>query len=233
MLWDEGRGSLWHAGIADLRYRLRAPERDVAPPSRRAEAEEYRTGDVAQVLTSMGRVGYVQYIGRTDAPAFDLIRVMPGLYSPPLGDDSLAVLIGGETAFLSQGSFRAMLLLDGCLGKGNYPVPAPCSGPQPLKKRLPASLDASIGSIVYKGAKYSADEFARLYPDIDQTMVAAASIVPSPDKLLRKIECGWLPYMGTDDSWMYPEETGESPQAPARPAPYPSTAKPGKFLLAG
>ena len=53
-------------------------------------------------------------------PAFDLIRVMPGLFSPPLSESSLAVLVGGETVFLSQGSFRAMLMLSGPLARSNF-----------------------------------------------------------------------------------------------------------------
>jgi hypothetical protein len=156
---------------------------------------------------------------------------MPGLFSPPLSEGSLAVLAGGETAFLSQGSFRAMLTLSGSSARGNFLVPGPCAGPQPLKHRLPVSREPGIGPVTYRGERLSADEFARLHPDIDQTMLADASTIPSPGKLLRKIECEWRPWMGTDDDWMYPEETSELPQAPQRPAPYPPTAQPGKFLL--
>ena len=230
LLRDEGDGSLWHAGVADLRRRLGAPERDVSLPPPRTEVR-YRTGDVAQLLASTGQVAYIQLIGRTDAPALDLIRVMPGLFSPPLSESSLAVLTGGETAFLSQGSFPAMLKLSGSLARGNFLVPAFCAGPQPLKQRPPVSRESGVGPVTYKGEKFSADEFALLHPDIDQTMLANASIIPSPGKLLRKIECEWRPWMGTDDEWMLPEETGELPQAPHRPAPYPPTAQPGKFLL--
>jgi Domain of unknown function (DUF4259) len=230
LLWDEGDGSLWRAAIADLRDRLRARERDVSLPPQRAEMQ-YRTGDVTQLLTSTGQVAYVQLIGRTDAPALDLIRVLPGLFSPALSESSLAVLVGGETAFLSQGSFRAMLTLNGSVARGNFLVPGPCAGPQPLKQRLPSSRESGAGPVTYKGERFSADEFARLYPDIDQTMLADASTIPSPNKLLRKIECEWRPWMGADDDWMYPEETGEASRAPQRPAPYPPTAQPGNFLL--
>jgi hypothetical protein len=231
LLWDEGDGSSWHAEIADLRRRLRAPERDVSLPPQRAEVQ-YRTGDVVQLLTSVGKVAYIQLIGRTDAPAFDLIRVVPCLFSPPLSEGSLAVLVGGETAFLSPGSFRALLALNGSLARGNFLVPGPCAGPQPLKQRLPVSREPGVGSVTYKAERLSADEFARLYPDIDQTMLADASNIPSPGKLLRMIECEWRPWMGTDYDWMYPEEAGELPQAPPRPTPYPPSAQPGKFLLA-
>jgi hypothetical protein len=82
---------------------------------------------------------------------------MPGLFSPPLSEGSLAVLAGGETAFFSPGSFRAMLTLG--LARGNFLV----------------------------------------HPDIDQTMLADASNIPSPGKLFRMIECEWRPGMGTDD----------------------------------
>jgi Domain of unknown function (DUF4259) len=121
-LWDEADEPLWHEGIADLRDRLRAQQRDVSPPPRRAEVR-YRPGDVAQLLTSTGKVAYMQLAGETCAPAFDLIRVMPGLFSPPLSEGSLAVLVGGETAFLSPGSFRAMATLKGSTARGNYLVP--------------------------------------------------------------------------------------------------------------
>ena len=229
-LWDEDDGPEWHAEIADLRRRLRAQERDVSLPPPPAEAP-YRAGDVAQLLTSAGKVAYIQLAGRAGAPAFDLIRVMPGLFSPPLGESSLAVVVGGETAFLSQGSFRAMLALDGSVTRGNYQVPGPCAGPQPLKQRPPASRESGAGPVSYLGERFSAEEFARLHPDIDQTMLASASVVPSPGKLLRQIEYEWRPWMGTDHEWMYPEETGEPPRAPRRPDPYPPTAQPGKFLL--
>ncbi len=229
-LWDEADEPPWHEGIADLRRRLRARERAVSLPPRRVDAQ-YRTGDVAQLLTSTGKLAYIQLLGRTDAPAFDLIRVMPGLFSPPLGESNLAVLVGGETAFLTQGSFRAMAMLEGFVARGNYPVPGPCAGPQPLKHRLPESRESGVGSVSFKGERLSADEFARMYPDIDQTMLADALTIPSPEGLLRWIECEWRPWMGTDDDWMYPEETGEPPQAPQRPDPYPLTAQPGKFLI--
>jgi hypothetical protein len=124
-----------------------------------------------------------------------------------------------------------MLKLSGSLARGNFLVPGPCAEPQPLKHRLPVSRDAAAGSVTYQGERFSAAEFARLHPDIDQTMLANASIIPSPGKLLRKIECEWRPWMGTDDEWMFSEEAGEPPQAPQRPAPYPPTAQPGKFLL--
>src|SRR5580658_5332394 len=105
LLWDEVDGSLWHAAVADLRRRLRARERELSLPPPRAEVQ-YGTGDVAQLLTSTGQVAYIQLIGRTDAPALDLIRVMPGLFSPPLSESSLAVLTGGETAFCRRGLSR-------------------------------------------------------------------------------------------------------------------------------
>jgi hypothetical protein len=58
------------------------------PPSARVRrGVRYRPGDVAQLLTSAGKVAYIQFTGRTEAPAFDLIRVMPGLFSPPLSED--------------------------------------------------------------------------------------------------------------------------------------------------
>jgi hypothetical protein len=68
-------------------------------------------------------VAYIQLAGRTDAPAFDLIRVMPGLFSPPLSEGSLAILVGGEPAFLSQGSFQAMLALNGSRARGHFLYP--------------------------------------------------------------------------------------------------------------
>jgi hypothetical protein len=227
LLWDEADGSPWHAGIADLRRRLRAQEQNVSLPPRRA-AVRYRTGDVAQLHTSTGKVAYIQLVGRTGAPAFDLIRVMPGLFSPPLSEGSLAVLIGGETAFLSQGPFSAMAALEGFVARGNFLVPDPCAGPQPLKH---GPSESGVGSVSYKGERLSADEFARSHPEIDQTMIADASDIPFPESLLRRIECEWRPWMGTDDDWMYPEETEQPPQAPQRPAPYPPTAQLGKFLL--
>jgi Domain of unknown function (DUF4259) len=229
-LWDEAGGSRWHAEIADLRRRLRAQERAVSRPPRPTEVR-YRPGDVAQLLTSAGKVAYIQLASRTEAPAFDLIRVMPGLFSPPLSEGSLAVLAGGETAFLSPGSFRAMATLKGFVTRGNFLVPGPCAGPQPLKHRPSESSESGVGSVSYQGERFSADEFARLHPDIDQTMLAAASTIPSPDNLLRQIECGWRPWMADDDDWMYPEETPEPAPMPQRPPPYPPTAQPGKFLL--
>ena len=230
LLWDEVDGSIWHAAMADLRRRLRARRRDVSLPPRRAQVQ-YRTGDVGQLMTSTGQVAYIQLASRTDGPALDLIRILPGLFSPPLGESSLAVLVGGETAFLSQGSFRAMLALNGSVARGNFLVPGPCAGPQPLKYQMPLSRKPGVGSVTYKGEQLSAGEFAQLHPDIDQTMLTDASIIPSPGKLLRRIECEWRPWMGTDDDWMFPDEAGEPPQAPPRPAPYPPTAQPGKFVI--
>lgn len=121
------------------------------PPLGLAEIDGIDGGAVlAQLLTSTGQVAYIQLAGKTRAPASDLIRVMPGLFSPPLSDSSLAVLTGGETAFWSPGSFRAMATLRGFMARGNFQVPA--------------------------------------HPDIDQKMQVGASVVPSPENLLRQIE---------------------------------------------
>jgi hypothetical protein len=226
--WGEGEDvSSWLESMADLRHRLRAPQRDISGPPRPAKVQS-RTGDVAQLLTSGGRVAYIQLIGRTDAPAFDMIRVIPGFFMPPLIDSSLAVLAGGGTAFLTQGSFRGMLTIGGCVARGNYQVPSPYADPQPLKLRPLGSRESDIGPVKYRGQTFSAEEFARLHPDIDQTMLADGSIVCSPGKLLRKIECEWQPWMGNDDRWMQLEGPGLRPQ---RPAVYPVTAQPGKFVL--
>jgi Domain of unknown function (DUF4259) len=228
--WREvGDASPWYASVTDLRRRLRAPLGDVGRPASPAKTQN-RTGDVVQVILSAARVAYVQLIGRTDRPVFDLLRVVPGLFSPPVSDGSLAVLIGGDTAFLSQGSFSAILATGRCLARGNYPVPGSCAGPQPLKLRLPGTREPGAGPVRYKGQRFSAEKFAHLHPDIDQTMLCDATTIPSPGKLLRMIEREWRPWMGNDDSWMYPED-GEKLQQPRRPAPYPSTAQPEKFLL--
>jgi hypothetical protein len=111
-------------------------------------------------------------------------------------------------------------------------VLGPCAEPQPLKLRLPGSREPGAGPVKYKGQRFSAEEFARLHPHIGQTMLTDATTIPSPGKLLRKIECEWHPWMGNDDSWMHPESgADEGRQAPRRPTPYPPTAQLGKFLL--
>jgi hypothetical protein len=71
----------------------------------------------------------------------------PGLFSPPLSEGGLAVLAGGETAFLSQGSFRAMATLEGFVARGNFLVPGPCAGPQPLKHRPSEPSESGVGSV--------------------------------------------------------------------------------------
>jgi hypothetical protein len=218
-LWDEGGGVEWRERMADLRERLEAPTREVSLPPQVPEIQ-VQVGDVAQLLTSAGQVAYVQFIGKAGEFGFDLIRVLPGLFSLPPWGGGLAALIGGETAFLSHGLFRGMLSLDGSQHRGNYPVPPPLRGPQPLKLHLKA-LGPGGGPVTYQGRKIPAEEFARLHPDIDQTMLADSNRIPFPDTLLGMIECGWRPWMGDDD----PEDQ------PPRPAPYPPTAQPGKFLL--
>lgn len=227
--WDEEDGTPWQDEIRDLRRRLRASKRSV-------DSEEFlpevatRVGDVAQLLTSAGKSAYVQVINKTNTKS-DLIRVMPDLYSPPLSDDALAVLVGGETYFMSQCSFRAVLNARGAQARGNYPVPPLLAGPQPLKLHLSVSSEPGGGIVTYQGQRMSADEFARIHPDIDQTMLADSANIPAPDTLLRMIECGWRPWMGDDYGWMYPEDPALPPIPPNRPAPYPPSAQAGNFIL--
>jgi hypothetical protein len=230
-LWDEVDGTAWRERMADLRQRLEASPREVvlAPPP--AEVP-IRVGDVAQLLTSTGKIAYIQLIGQ-DERRLNLIRVMPGLFSMPLWGESLAAVVGGETAFLSLGLFRGMLTLDGAQARGNYLVPPACAGPQPLKSRSGASPDPGRGAVTYRGQKFSAEEFARQHPDIDQTMLTDWASIPFPDTLLCMIEHDWRPWMGGDRSWMDPEDSDQPSAAPPRPAPYPPTAQPGNFLLGG
>jgi hypothetical protein len=120
-------------------------QRIVSLPLRPAKVR-YRTGDVAQLLTSTGKVAYIQLAGRTSA------RVRP------------------DTGH---------------------------AGPV-----QPAALRGQPGRPGRRG---------------DGVLV---SNIPFPESLLRRIECGWRPWMGTDDDWMYPAETRQPPQAPLRPDPY-------------
>jgi hypothetical protein len=230
-LWDEVDGTPWRESLADLRERLEASPREVVSVPPPAEVP-IRVGDVAQLLTSTGKISYIQLIGQ-DQRGLDLIRVMPGLFSVPLWGESLAAFVGGETAFLSLGLFRGMLALDGARASGNYLVPPVCAGPQPLKSRSGESPDPGRGPVTHQGQRLSAEEFARLHPDIDQTMLTDWATIPFPGSLLRMIECDWRPWMGGDKAWMYPEDSDQPSAAPPRPAPYPPTARPGKFLLGG
>jgi Domain of unknown function (DUF4259) len=216
-LWDEVGSAEWRERMADLRDRLGAPARGISPPPPPPEVR-VGVGDVAQLLTSAGQVAFIQFIGKEDR-GLDLIRVLPGLFSAPPWGDALAALIGGDTAFLSLGSFPGMSRLAGSQHKGNYPIPLPLRGPQPLKLHL----KRGGGSITYQGRKMSAEEFATLHPDIDQTMLADWARVPFPDTMLGMIEQEWRPWMGDNDF--------EEGHPPPRSTPYPPTAQQGKFLL--
>ena len=234
LLWAEVDGSRWRRTLDDLRRRLREPGRAVvatSPEPQRQEPGTTRIGDVVQLLTSTGEAAYVQCVGRTEKPAHALIRIMPGFSEAPLDDEGLASLAAGDTLFFSQGSFRLLMALTGSRARGNYPVPGPCTGPQPLKLHQPSAEAPGGGAVSYGGRAYSAEEFARMHPDIDQTMLTEWSDVPSPGTLLRMIERGWRPWMAYDDGLILADDPGPAPAIPRRPAPYPVTAQPGKFLL--
>jgi hypothetical protein len=216
-LWDEAGGAGWRERMTDLRERLQAPTREVGLPPR-IPVVQVHVGDVAQLLTSAGQTAYVQFIGKEER-GLSLIRVLPGLFRVPSWGDGLAALIGGDTAFLSLGSFRGMLSLPGSQHEENYPIPPPLRGAQPLKLHL----KGGGGSVTYQGRKMSAEVFATLHPDIDQTVLADWARVPFPDTLLGMIEREWRPWMGDNDF--------EDGHPPPRPAPYPPTAQQGKFLL--
>jgi hypothetical protein len=47
----------------------------------------------------------------------------------------------------------------------------------------------------------------------------------------RKHRREWRPWMADDDAAFLAENPGPAPAVPKRPAPYPATAQPGKFLL--
>jgi hypothetical protein len=234
LLWAEVDGSRWRSTLDDLRRRLREPARagTATPPQpRRQVPGPPRIGDVIELLTSTGKAAYVQYVGETDRSAHELIRIMPGFSNAPLDDAGLASLAAGDTVFLSQGSFRLLTELTGSRARGNHPVPGPCTGPQPLKHHQPSAEAPGGGAVSYAGQNYSAEEFARMYPDIDQTMLTEWSDVPSPGTLLRMIERDWRPWMAHDDGLILADDPGVAPAIPRRPAPYPVTAQPGKFLL--
>jgi hypothetical protein len=234
LLWAEVDGSRWRSTLDDLRRRLREPARagTATPPQpRRQVPGPPRIGDVIELLTSTGKAAYVQYVGETDRSAHELIRIMPGFSNAPLDDAGLASLAAGDTVFLSQGSFRLLTELTGSRARGNHPVPGPCTGPQPLKHHQPSAEAPGGGAVSYARQNYSAEEFARMYPDIDQTMLTEWSDVPSPGTLLRMIERDWRPWMAYDDGLILADDPGVAPAIPPRPAPYPATAQPGKFLL--
>lgn len=234
-LWEEVDSSRWRGTLEDLGRRLREPARAViaaaAPKPRRQVPGPARIGDVIQLLTSAGKAAYVQLAGRTERPALDLIRVMPGFFRPPLDDAGLASLVAGDTVFFSQGELRLLMALAGSQARGNYPVPGPCTGPQPLKLHLARAEAPGGGPVKYAGQRFPAEEFARMYPDIDQTMLTESAVFPSPELLLRMIERDWRPWMTGDDALILAEDPGRERTVPPRPAPYPATARPDKFLL--
>jgi Domain of unknown function (DUF4259) len=239
LLWDEqpDDGPSWHEAVAGLRRRLQALARKPgsAPQARRPRVR-VRVGDVVELATSAGTFVYIQLIGEMELGG-DLIRVMPGFFDVPLDQESLTRLIsGGEAAFLSGGFFKSMVTNAGGTARGNYPVPAAFADPQPLRTGLGPSPAPGDWWVTFGGRKLTAQEFARLYPDIDQTMLADRGI-PGTDTLLRMIECGWRPWMDHYNvMWMYPKGTKELTRPeevtrPKRKSPYPATAVPGKFLL--
>ena len=232
-LWEEVDSSRWRRTLDDLRRRLREPARAdaAAPEPRRQVPGPARIGDVIQLLTSAGKAAYLQLAGRTERPAFDLIRVMPGFFSRPLDDAGLVSLVAGDTVFFSQGSLRLLMGLAGSRARGNYPVPGPCTGPQPLKLHLSSAEAPGGGPVKYAGLRFSAEEFARMYPDVDQTMLTESAVFPSPGLLLRMIERDWRPWMTGDDAMILAEDPGRARTVPQRPAPYPATAQRDKFLL--
>lgn len=230
LLWDEEPdGPSWHETVAALRGRLlaRARKASSGPQVRRPRV---RPGNVVELATSAGTFAYIQLASVTEQNK-DLIRVLPGLHGQPLDDAGLAVLAGGESAFLTLGFFKAMITRVGGQARGNYPVPAACAAPQPLRTGLFDSTAPGAWEVEYGEREFTAEEFAGLYPDIDQTMLAKWGDFPFADTLLRMIECGWRPWMPHGNKgWMYPETYGEASR-PERPAPYPVTAVPGKFLV--
>jgi hypothetical protein len=232
-LWEEVDGSRWRGALDDLRRRLREPARPVITSlqARRQVPGPAQIGDVTELVTSTGQAAYVQFVGGAERPGHDLIRIMPGYWSPPLDEAGLASLSAGDTAFFCQGSFRLLMGLTGSQARGNYPVPGPCTGPQPLKLHETSAAEPGGGPVSYAGQRFSAEEFARLHPDIDQTMLTDSAAAPSPGTLLRMIEREWRPWMADDDAAFLAEDPGPAPAAPQRPAPYPATAQPGRFLF--
>jgi hypothetical protein len=230
-LWAQALGSRWRSTVDDLGRRLREPARAViaAAPGPPVPVPA-QVGEVIQVLTSTGKAAYVQVAGRMEGHAFDLIRVMPGVFSPALDDADLASLVAGDTVFFSLGSARLLMGLAGSQDRGKYPVPGRCAGPQPVKHHRLAADAPGGGGVRYAGTSFSAEEFARMHPDIDQAMLTE-SAVPSPGTVLRMIERGWRPWMASADALILAEDPGPVPVVPQRPAAYPPTARPGNFLL--
>ena len=229
LLWEEqSEGRSWHEAVDDLRQRLQArPKRTSLPAARRVRVG---LGDVIELTTSAGMFAYIQLTGEM-RPGENLIRVLPGLFGAPLDEDSLARLIAGESAFLSGGFFKDMITRAGGRARGAYPIPAACAAPQPLRTRLHGSPAPGSWWVEYGQRELPAQEFARLHPDIDQTMLAMKGSFPFADTLLRMIECEWRPWMDHYNiSWMYPAGSKEV-RRPKRMSPYPPTATRDKFLI--
>jgi uncharacterized protein DUF4259 len=229
LLWEaQPEGPSWHKAVDDLRQRLQArPKRTSRPAVPRGRVG---LGDVIELTTSAGMFAYIQLTGEME-PGENLIRVLPGLFGAPLDDDGLAGLIAGESAFLSGGFFKEMITRAGGRARGNYPIPAACAAPQPLRTRLFHSPAPGSWWVEYAQREMPAEEFARLHPDIDQTMLAEKGSFPFADTLLRKIECEWRPWMDHYNiSWMYPRGSKEVSR-PKRVSPYPPTATRDKFLI--
>ena len=230
-LWEETDASAWLAANQELRVRLRMPMRP-SPASVRSKSATLRVkaGFVVELRTSRGLLTYLQFSGKSEIA--DLIRVLPGIFTTTFSDDELSSLVVGDTAFISQGWFKSILELESVRPRGIYPLPKSCAGPQPLKLLVPASDKNPRGWRVryMDGVSLTAEEFAILHPDIDQTMLTHWSI-PAPELLCRQVECEWRPWMH-DQGWMYPEKgVGPVHASERRPSPYPASAKAGKFLI--
>ena len=161
-----------------------------------------KSGDVIEIILEDGQFAYVQFLG--GAHLLSWVRVLPGHFAERPPEPEFERLVAGQESYRVATNLPQTLTSYASI-VGNYPVPDDsweCPVVRTRSNRARWSIDDSQGH-------YSADEFATLHPEIDQSELPWNSGA-SAGLLRHALSIDWHPRDAVDSRHEYPW-SGTSP----------------------
>lgn len=203
-------------------------------PSRRGDGalvrgrvrQRPRAGDVWRLVIEDGRAAYVQFVCAMPVPHADIVRVLPGLYATPLGQDKLSELAAGPNQFMTEFPVQLISKMPGADYEGLFHRRVDLICPPPMLHGVGRGTDWHEWSVteVDDGVSVPAPEYLARHPGADLDRLPRSGHIPFGGSLLAMIEAGWTPRMEAEHPEWFRELEVERRRRVGEPVPPPSPA---------